>query len=90
MSKLNGGGFLPDRPSAIQLLRGFSGGAAGIFILSQLSYLTTVPWLMAPFGATCVILFAASASPFAQPRNVIGGHTVSAAIGLIFLYLFDN
>ncbi|UKE85785.1 HPP family protein [Pectobacterium colocasium] len=27
---------------------------------------------MAPFGATCVILFAASASPFTQPRNVIG------------------
>ena len=40
---------------------------------------------MAPFGASCVILYAVSQSPLAQPRNVIFGHFISALVGLIFL-----
>ncbi len=45
---------------------------------------------MAPFGATCVLLYAVSQSPLAQPRNVILGHFISALIGLLFLKLFGN
>lgn len=40
---------------------------------------------MAPFGATCVLLFAAPDTPLAQPRNVIGGHLVSGLVDLLFL-----
>ncbi|MFC3031552.1 HPP family protein [Pseudoalteromonas fenneropenaei] len=45
-------------------------------------------WLMAPFGATTVLLFGLPDSPLAQPRNVIFGHLLTAAIGLIFLQFF--
>lgn len=45
---------------------------------------------MAPFGATCVLLYAVSQSPLAQPRNVILGHFISALIGLLFLKFFGN
>ena len=38
--------------------------------------------LMAPFGATMVILFGLPASPLAQPRNIILGHLITTAIGL--------
>ncbi len=38
--------------------------------------------LMAPFGASCVLLFGAPAAPLSQPANVIGGHILSATIGL--------
>ena len=38
---------------------------------------------MAPFGATCVLLFSVPNSPLSQPANVIGGHLVSTAIGLL-------
>ena len=38
--------------------------------------------LMAPLGATCVLLFAAPQSPLSQPVNVIGGHMLAAAVGL--------
>lgn len=43
------------------------------------------PWklLVAPFGATCALLFAAPASPLAQPSAVLGGHLVSTLIGLL-------
>ncbi|GHD42113.1 HPP family protein [Marinobacter persicus] len=40
-------------------------------------------WLMAPFGATMVILFGLPESPLAQPRNIIVGHLLTAAIGLL-------
>jgi len=59
------------------------GGAVAIGSAALLTYLTGNPWLMAPFGATCVLLFSVPASPLSQPANVIGGHVVSTAIGLL-------
>lgn len=45
--------------------------------------------LMAPFGATAVLLFAAPQSPFSKPLNVIGGHLLTATIGLLFATHID-
>ncbi|MDC9580561.1 HPP family protein [Xenorhabdus sp. PR6a] len=90
MSKLRGGGVLPPKPDFIQLIKGLLGGFLGILVLSYLSQTTEYPWLMAPFGATCVILFAVPASPLAQPRNVIGGHLLATAVGIITLYTLGN
>ena len=39
-------------------------------------------WLIAPMGASAVLLFCLPASPLAQPWSVIGGNTVSALIGV--------
>ncbi len=38
--------------------------------------------LMASLGASCVLIFGAPASPLAQPRNVLGGHFISAIAGV--------
>jgi len=46
-------------------------------------------WLMAPFGASLVIVFALPASPLAQPRNLVGGHLLTAAIGVLFVQMTD-
>lgn len=89
MKRLSGGGSLPQKPSLSELQRGFFGGFISILGLAGLSTLGH-PFLMAPFGATCVILFAASAAPFAQPRNVIGGHLVSVFVGLVALFLLGD
>lgn len=45
---------------------------------------------MAPFGATCVLLFALPKAALAQPGSVIGGHFVSALIGLPAINLFGD
>lgn len=42
-------------------------------------------WLMAPFGATMVLLFALPESPLAQPRNILCGHLLTSLVGLIIL-----
>lgn len=58
------------------------GGLIAIASVGWLSQITGHPLLMAPFGATCVLLFSVPASPLSQPVNVVAGHLVSTAIGL--------
>ena len=38
--------------------------------------------LIGSMGASVMLIFGAPASPFAQPRNVVGGHIVSALVGV--------
>lgn len=66
------------------------GGAIAIAAVALLTHFTQSPFLMAPFGATCVLAFGVPNSPLAQPRNIIGGHLISTLIGLLCLYLFGN
>lgn len=39
--------------------------------------------IIGSFGATAVLLYGATRSPLAQPRNVVGGHLLSALIAVI-------
>lgn len=39
-------------------------------------------FLIGSFGATCVLIYGVIQSPLAQPRNLIGGHLISALIGV--------
>lgn len=41
-----------------------------------------VPVIVAPLGASAVLVFAVPASPLAQPWSVIGGNAVSALVGV--------
>ena len=59
------------------------GGLLAIFAVGGLSVLAEAPLLMAPFGASCVLLFSAPSSPLSQPINVIGGHVVATIISLV-------
>lgn len=43
------------------------------------------------FGASAVLVYGAIHSPLAQPRNLIGGHILSAIVGVIsYKLFFDN
>ncbi len=44
--------------------------------------------LMASFGASAVLVFGVPLSPLAQPRNVMGGHFVSALAGVSCQIIF--
>lgn len=41
-----------------------------------------LPLIVAPMGASAVLLFAVPASPLAQPWPIIGGNTISALVGV--------
>jgi len=46
-----------------------------------------LPLIVAPMGASAVLLFAVPASPLAQPWPIIGGNTISAFVGVMATYL---
>jgi len=46
--------------------------------------------LVGSFGASAVLIYGAVNSPLAQPRNFVGGHLVSAIIGVAAWKLFSN
>ena len=65
---------------------------AGIFSIITIGVLTVLTYktsygifLIASFGSTMVLLYGYPESPFAQPKNIILGHFLTALIGVIFL-----
>tara|TARA_B000000609_G_C24072025_1_gene292561 strand:+ start:123 stop:605 length:483 start_codon:yes stop_codon:yes gene_type:complete len=65
---------------------------AGIFSIITIGVLTVLTYktsygifLIASFGSTMVLLYGYPESPFAQPKNIILGHFLTAFIGIIFL-----
>ena len=45
--------------------------------------LENLPIIVAPLGASAVLVFAVPASPLAQPWSVVGGNTLSALVGVL-------
>jgi CBS-domain-containing membrane protein len=64
----------------------FIGSFVGIGILSYLESIrfsgTDIVFLIGSFGASSVLVYGIIQSPFSQPRNLIGGHVISAIIGV--------
>ncbi|KAK4058236.1 hypothetical protein OIO90_000975 [Microbotryomycetes sp. JL221] len=52
-------------------------------------HLDSLPILIGSWGATSVLLFLVPNSPLSQPKNVIGGHVISALTGVCIAYLFS-
>ncbi|RXE48829.1 HPP family protein [Chromohalobacter israelensis] len=63
-------------------------GMAGVGWLSEAWMASYSLLLIGSFGATSVLLYAAPESPFAQPRNVLGGSVLSALVGVACFQLF--
>ena len=82
-----------DRPSSRWILVSWLGGFLGIFMIERMGRLVDLGdavslFLIGSFGATAVLVYGAPKAPFSQPRNVIGGHCVSALVGVsVFLLL---
>lgn len=51
---------------------------------------TDLTLLIGSFGASAVLLYGAVRSPLAQPRNLVGGHILSALVGVICWKLFRD
>ncbi len=89
--------FVPSRPrySLVDVARGGAGAFAGIVVASVVVRAigtgpVGLPFIIAPIGASAVLVFAAPASPLAHPWAVLGGNTVSAAVGIAAAKVFDD
>jgi CBS-domain-containing membrane protein len=66
------------------------GAMAALASVGGLAVMTGLPFLLAPFGATAVLLFGQPRSPLAQPANVFGGYAIAAIIGCLSAWLFPG
>jgi CBS domain-containing membrane protein len=80
--------FVPILPGATGRGRLFAclGAVVGVGLTGLIGALVhgqgeSLPWLVAPMGASAVLLFAVPASPMAQPWPIIGGNSLSALVG---------
>lgn len=79
----------PQAVNARERLRVLLGAGLGILlagVFSQAVEAPGLPWLVAPLGASAVLVFGLPASPLAQPWAVLGGNTVSALVGIACLH----
>lgn len=67
-----------------------AGSLMGIGLVGFLSDHYSLPLLFPSFGASAVLLYAACHVPMAQPRNVIGGHIISALAGVATYYFLGG
>lgn len=73
--------------SASEQVRASVGALIGIAVTGFATLLvlgpdTAVPLLVAPMGASAVLLFAVPSSPLAQPWSIIGGNVSAAVVGI--------
>ncbi|WP_249684283.1 HPP family protein [Pseudomonas sp. RC2C2] len=80
----------PAAPSLHFSLLSLIGAALAIGATGWLSQVSGALWLMAPFGASCVLAFGMPDSPLAQPRNIIGGHVIATLVGLAVLHTLGD
>ncbi|MEJ2382290.1 MAG: HPP family protein, partial [Gammaproteobacteria bacterium] len=59
-------------------------GIAGCGVLNQYYFSGhDLTLMIGSFGASAVLAYGAVRSPLAQPRNLVGGHVVSAIVGVL-------
>ena len=89
--------FLPQAPPQPlgERLKAFAGALIGIAVTSLVTHLTVpdagaLPLLIAPMGASAVLLFAVPASPLAQPWSILGGNIISGLAGVTCVKLIPD
>lgn len=84
--KMRGNGTSPPRVSYSEIGWSWLGSFLGLGLVALMHYTLVgqhgLVLLIGSFGASAVLLYGAVRSPLAQPRNLIGGHVLSAIIGV--------
>lgn len=84
--KLRGRTQSPPRVSLSEIVWSWLGSFLGIAAVAYINYKifagTDLVMLVGSFGASALLIYGANKSPFAQPRNLLGGHLLSAIIGV--------
>ncbi|PHH90085.1 hypothetical protein CDD83_4567 [Cordyceps sp. RAO-2017] len=91
-------GLRPSPPAPLplwlSLVWAFVGAFAGLAVLQavfgQSEHFTRqhVPPIVASYGASAVLCFGVIESPLAQPRALLGGHLISAVVGIVVAIAF--
>jgi hypothetical protein len=92
LKKMAGGGQRPPKVNLNEVFWSWLGAFLGIIPVAYLNYNllsgSDFVYIIGSFGASAVLVYGAVRSPLAQPRNLIGGHLLSAFVGVACWQLF--
>lgn len=84
--KMRGTTTCPPRVSLSEIAWSWLGAFVGITLVAYINFtlLKGTGWLLltGSLGASALLIYGAIKAPFAQPRNLMGGHILSALIGV--------
>ncbi|MEN6587966.1 MAG: HPP family protein [Sulfuricella sp.] len=84
----------PPRVSNEEIIWSWIGAFLGIALVAWVDQLffdgTDLTLMIGSFGASAVLVYGAVRSPLAQPRNLVGGHILSAIVGVTCWKLFHQ
>ena len=91
-AKMKGTTKSPPCVGASEIVWSWIGAFLGIWVVAfanfHLFQKQDVLLIIGSFGASAVLIYGAIKSPLAQPRNLIGGHVLSAIVGVAAYQLF--
>lgn len=91
-TKMRGTTISPPRVRLSEIFWGWVGGFCGIGAVSSIHYNfiegTDLVMVIGSFGASAVLIYGVIDSDLAQPRNLVGGHIVSALSGVTAFKMF--
>lgn len=94
LQKMKGGGQSPPKVGLFEVLWSWIGSFLGIAVVALTHYKildqTGLMLIIGSFGASAVLIYGAIRSPLAQPRNLLGGHILSAVIGVTAFQVFGG
>jgi len=92
LKKMKGTTKSPPAVNFFEIVWSWMGAFIGIAVVAYINYNlfddTDMAMLIGSFGASAVLIYGAIRSPLAQPRNLLGGHIISALIGVTCYNLF--
>ncbi len=94
LNKMTGTTKSPPAVGMSEILWSWIGAFLGIATVALITYKILdrvgLTMIIGSFGASAVLIYGALKSPLAQPRNLIGGHVLSAFVGVTAYQVFHS
>lgn len=81
---------MPPLPALKSVAIAAAGAMLAVAVVAGMGSGTGILLVLGSFGASCVLLFGYPDVPFSQPRNVVFGHLLCSATGLVVLGVAGN
>lgn len=91
LKRMRGGHQSPPRKPFIKIVWSWLGAFLGIYLIAAMGNWLSIEnqiFAIGSFGASAVLIYGAPLAEFSQPRNLMGGHIISAIVGVtVFHFL---
>lgn len=82
--------IMTEKEFMISIIGAFIGTLIASFFSNMILEAEDMPLILASTGASAILIFSLPFSPVSQPWNLVGGHLVSAFVGVSCYFLVPN